>query len=1019
MRSPFAGSGIALLLAVSSGLSMAASMGAYAADAAPATTTPAATTPAAATTPSVVVAKKPVAKEATTSVAPEQIIITGSRIRHDEFTSDSPVQVIKKDQSVLAGLATTTEVLQGSTVSGGSNQINNYFGGYVTDGGPGANTLSLRGLGAVRTLVLLNGRRLAPAGTRGSVGSADLNVLPSAMVDRIEILKDGASSIYGSDAVAGVVNIITRKGIKDWTAELTQMSTEDGGGTQTTMSITGGHSWDRFELSGSLEFYNRNNLAIGQRAWARCPTSAFTNPTTGTWSASSILDPATGKPKCFPVGGAFGTASLANDYIAAIVGPGMTRWTPDPTATTSAIPGWRNVNPFARRQGFAPSLLSESLISPTRNYTAFLNGSYDLHALGNGELYFELLYSHRNSTQIGSRQLTLDYQVDAAFNPHPFVPIDIYNAICCFVARNPRGDLVEARAFVSWGNDTTSEQVGFTRAVAGLRGDLPFGNWHYDVNMTLSHSAASYTFQSWLTDRIYNSLYVVPVAGPTTAPTRTVGGVTYTCASNIGSANPICVPAPLLDASLLSGNIDQAYRDYVWKDITGHTTYDENTADATVDGSLFKMPAGDVRAALGVEVRSLKLDDEPAPDMIAGNLYNLTSAGVTKGKDSVRELFSEIEFPLLRGKPMAESLTLNLSGRYTAYNSYGSDRTYKMGIGYTPVKWLKFRATKGSSFRAPALFEQYLSPTSGFFPGTVDPCNDYGQSDPASIIYINCASEGLPLNYTNNNGVTVFSAGGAKSGIHSEKSHADTAGIVVQPSLPATVGDLAFAIDWWRINVGNQVAQIGGINLLNLCYNDPQFRAGGSYCAFSSRDVNHDLTVNDNYLNIATQVAEGVDYNVRYTRSIGVGEFTADLRATRYLRQDQRVLPTDPLDKFNGTLQFPKWVGDADIRYKWKDYTVRYGLNYVDGMNSNDYLGVGPTTAPFYNFKVSSYITHDVSLRYESPNKWEVIAGVRNLTNQDPKQITAGAYNRAGNSLLYSGYDYLGRRGFVTLSVTF
>ncbi|MGH8315446.1 MAG: TonB-dependent receptor domain-containing protein, partial [Steroidobacterales bacterium] len=711
MRSPLAGNGLALLLLLTPGIGLAA-------DETPATTTPAATT-----TQSVVIEKKPETKDATTAAAPEQIVITGSRIRHDAFTSDSPIQVITKDQSVLAGLTTTTEVLQGSTVSGGSNQINNYFGGYVTDGGPGANTLSLRGLGAVRTLVLLNGRRLSPAGTRGSVGSADLNVLPSAMVDRIEILKDGASSIYGSDAVAGVVNIITRKGIKDWTFEGTKVGTEEGGGGQTTLSLTGGHSWDRLDISGSLEFFDRKNLAIGDRDWASCPTSARIDPATGTWSNSSIVDPLTNKAKCFPVGGDFGTATLANNYIAAVVDATHTRWTPDPSAVNSPIPGWRDIDPLSSRDGAAPSLLKESLISPTRNWTAFLNGSYDLHTLGNGEAYFEVLYDHRSSSQIGARQLTLDYQLDANFNPHPFVPIDIYNAICCVLTQNPRGDYVETRAFVSWGNDTTREKVGFARVVAGLRGDLPFGNWRYDANVTVSRATASYTFQSWLTDRIYNSLYVVPVTGATSAPTRTVGGVTYTCAVNIGATNPDCVPAPLLNARFLSGNIDQAYRDYVWKDITGHTTYDENTADATIDGSLFKLPAGDVRAALGIEVRSLKLDDEPSADMINGNLYNLTSAGVTKGKDAVRELFGEVELPLLRGLPMAESLTLNLSGRYTDYNSYGSDRTYKMGIGYTPVKWLKFRATRGSSFRAPALFEQYLSPTSGFFAGNVDPCS--------------------------------------------------------------------------------------------------------------------------------------------------------------------------------------------------------------------------------------------------------------------------------------------------------
>ncbi len=972
-------------------------------------------------------AKEEAARKATEKAAAapiEQIIITGSHIHQDEYSSASPIQVIRKDESVLAGLTTTTDTLQGSTVSGGSNQINNYFGGYVTDGGPGANTLSLRGLGAVRTLVLLNGRRLAPAGTRGSVGSADLNVLPSAMVDRIEILKDGASSIYGSDAVAGVVNIITRKGIRDWTVEGTRVQTRDGGGDQTSFSVVGGHSWDKFEVSGSLEYYDRTNLAVGQRDWASCPTSEFIDPTTGKY-VGSIIDPITQRPKCFPVGGEFGTNGIANNYIAAaLFDPDTfdflgTRWTPD-SASAGPVPGWRNVNPLGKRSGFFPAMLNESLISPTRNYTMFLNGSYDLGALGGAEAYFEALYDRRESHQIGARQLSLDYQYDASngFAGHPFVPQVLTDRFAFLGPTNPFGDDIEARAFVGWGNDDTRETVDFSRFVAGLRGDLTFlRGWKYDANVTVSRAKGSYTFQSWLTDRIYNSLYVVPVSGPTNAPTRNVGGIDYTCASNIGSANPICVPAPFLDAAFLSGTVDNAYRNYVWQDVTGNTTYNESTFQANVDGGLFNVPAGEVRAALGVEIRTLKLDDTPAADSINGNLYNLTTAGITRGKDAVREIYAEIEAPILRGKPFAESLTLNLSGRYTDYNSYGSDRTYKLGLNYAPLKWIKLRATKGSSFRAPALFEQYLSPTSGFFPGTIDPCNDYGQGVPTSPIYQNCASEGLPPDFTNNNGIQVNSAGGAALGLKSENSHADTLGVVFQPTLPARLGDVALAVDWWRINIANQVNQIGAFNLLSLCYNDPQFRAGGSYCAYSTRDNAGLLVVQDNYINISTQLAEGVDYNVRYTKSVGVGELIVDLRATRYLRQDNRVLPVDPLDKYNGTLDFPKWVGDADVRYKWKDYTFRYGLTYVAGMDSNAYLGLDPAVDP-YNFRTPAYLTHDVSMKYQSLDKWSLILGIRNLTNERPPQISAGAYNRAGNSLLYSGFDYFGPRLFLTVSKT-
>ena len=144
------------------------------------------------------------------STAVEEIVVVGSRIRRDTYNTPAPVQLITREESTLAGFNSPTDVLLSNQVTGGQRQIDNTFGGFVTDGGPGANTIGLRGLSAQRTLILLNGRRVAPVGTRGAVGSADTNVLPSALIDRIEILKDGASSIYGSDAVAGVVNVITR-----------------------------------------------------------------------------------------------------------------------------------------------------------------------------------------------------------------------------------------------------------------------------------------------------------------------------------------------------------------------------------------------------------------------------------------------------------------------------------------------------------------------------------------------------------------------------------------------------------------------------------------------------------------------------------------------------------------------------------------------------------------------------------------------------------------------------------------
>ena len=243
-------------------------------------------------------ASEPAAKADPTALS--EVVVVGTRIRHDTFNSPSPIQVITREESTLAGFNTTTEVLQGTAVTGGSGQINNSYSGFIVNGGPGANTLGLRGLGADRTLVLLNGRRITPAGVQGAVGSADLNVLPDAIVDHIEILKDGASSVYGSDAVAGVVNIVTKKGLNKPIMEAQFGVPGHAGGQERRISVIDGYAADRFSIAGSFEYYQRDSLSLGQRSWARCNDAHFINYATG--AHTDYVDPQTGLPKCYPTG---------------------------------------------------------------------------------------------------------------------------------------------------------------------------------------------------------------------------------------------------------------------------------------------------------------------------------------------------------------------------------------------------------------------------------------------------------------------------------------------------------------------------------------------------------------------------------------------------------------------------------------------------------------------------------------------------------------------------------------------
>lgn len=227
----------------------------------------------------------------------EALVVTGSRIKRNEFTSSAPIQVITSEASTLEGLVDTAEIIQQSSVASGSFQANSLLGGYVITGGVNVNTVSLRGLGAERTLVLLNGRRLPPSGSGGTVGPADLNVIPSTIIERAEILKDGASSIYGSDAVAGVVNYITKTNTDGVELDVFGRAPFEGGGEVFQLSATWGKVFDQGYLSVSGSYYDQKALKAGDRDYTKCAEDYLFYAATG--ARADFIDPATGKAKCY------------------------------------------------------------------------------------------------------------------------------------------------------------------------------------------------------------------------------------------------------------------------------------------------------------------------------------------------------------------------------------------------------------------------------------------------------------------------------------------------------------------------------------------------------------------------------------------------------------------------------------------------------------------------------------------------------------------------------------------------
>ncbi|MCW5591858.1 MAG: TonB-dependent receptor [Burkholderiales bacterium] len=954
-------------------------------------------------------------KVALDTAAVEKLTVTGSRIERDTFNSTSPILVITRDETMMSGFNSTTAALQGTGVTAGGSQINNAFGGFVTDGGPGANTISLRGLGATRTLVLLNGRRVAPAGTRGSVGSADLNIFPTAVVDRIEVLKDGASSIYGSDAVAGVINVITKKNIKGVTLEAQYNYPEDGGGEETRASATFGFVGDKGHFSGSLEVYDRKELTWGDRDWMKCQTDyrrTVANGVAGAWGSADFIDPRTGQSKCYTITGTgnngvtintLGTASIAGVGAPGSVGTSFNRWRPNSSVTTG-LAGYEGVgggsNNLNVRDTFDPRIMNNSLISPAKVVTGFFQGGYDTGVLGNAELYGEALLSRRESHQIGFRQLSLDYTRGSPLIPSGLASVaGNFQSAATAIAPGP----IQYRAFIGAGNYKSEQDVDYTKVLGGLKGDLPFGDWRYDGVVTYAQSDAKYGYEVFLTDRVTRSLDVV----------RNADG-SVTC------RNPAdgCVAGPALTPALLGGALPQAWMDYVYTNTVGKTKYKETTTTLNTNGTLFQLKHGDVRGAVGIEYRRAEIDDTPSADMQNANLYNFTSSAITRGKDSVWEIYGEAEVPILRGLKGAEELTVNISGRYTDYKSYGADSTYKVGAIYSPVRTVTFRAAQGTSYRAPALFEQFVGATTGFLSATGDPCNNYGALDPASARARNCASEGLPGNFNATSSIASVTIGGKDAGLKAETSKNKSLGVIVQPEMPKGFGDISLAVDYYDIQVDNGVDRIGTANILRLCYDTPSF--GSAYCRLVTRaaaGTNRALSVNNSYVNVSTDVVKGFDYTVRYVRNIGPGTFRASGVVTRYTEQANKLFPDDPFDSVNGTIGAPKMTGVFDFSYQWKEWRVRYGLEWIDKMDSYAYLEEDPATST-YLFETPSYTRHNLSAEYKK-DKWSVIVGVRNLADKAPPPISQGFYNRMGNAPLYSGFDYVGRTWFVNGTLTF
>jgi outer membrane receptor protein involved in Fe transport len=645
------------------------------------------------------------------------------------------------------------------------------------------------------------------------------------------------------------------------------------------------------------------------------------------------------------------------------------------------------------------SALNSDLLSGAEIYTGYGQVTYDAGILGNAEIYANLLVNRRNSRQIDNRQFTLDYVFGS-----PLIPAEL-RFPTPFLGATGGNPAVGIRVFADYGNYDNYQQVDFVRLNAGIRGDL-FGGFRYDAFVGRSWSDSEYTSDLILADRLAQSLDVVQNANGT-----------FSCRNPIGG----CVAAPALTPAIVNGgsNLRGPWFDFVTAPVTGHTAFRETTANFTIDGPLFELPAGEIQVALGVEYRKSSIDDTPSEESQRNNLFGFTSSTITRGTDSVWEAFGEIEIPIVR-RSFLYDFTINGSARYTEYESYGGQETYKIGAILTPVRGISLRGSYGTSYRAPALFEQFLGATSGFLANTNDPCNDLA-SVTNPLVLAQCQADGLPADFRQNNSITVIGLGGAEAGLEAETSENVTFGGVLEPRFGEAFGSLSVAVDYFNVKVENGVSQLTAGNVLNQCYSNPERTTCDSGLITRQPYTGPGtgaLTVIQSFVNISDAKVEGIDYTVRYARDLGPGRLRLGAQLTQFLERYNRTFPTDVPLNVIGLINNPEWTGTFDVAYTTGPWNIRWGTEWVGATDAQEYaepFGYDPLV---YNLRTRDYFLHSASIRYET-EEFGLTLGVRNVFDEQPPTISAEYTNQIGNAPLYSGYDLRGRTFFVNARANF
>jgi iron complex outermembrane receptor protein len=936
----------------------------------------------------------------------EKYVVTGSMIKRIANEGALPMEVITHLDLEQQGIASAEQMIMQLNING--NGFDNLASNtdVVDSTGPrgnnGATAANLRGQGSNATLILLNGRRVASHGLNGGV--VDLNSIPFAAIERVEILKDGASSVYGTDAIGGVINFITKHDFQGLVANASTDITQDGGGQISRYSLVGG--WgdlnkDKWNIMASLAFSDNKILRGNQRDFVNTfqPERGISPDTRGTPIATLY---AIGNVPTALGASSTGPVDPANPAIR-VNGINIT----DLPTNTAGYTGLDGMGPYQEILWAGTSATANAkygsawdtgraaaLQQPVKNTNFVTRGTYKL---GEHTLAAEIVVGRSDSTKSfspnqistgtraasGAQNTTTTANGTVVPNPfsgmvYPSTGADYTRVFNALVAYFPalevnRGQPLAFRWRALPGGNRSLQTVSDTRRfLLSAEGPLPlpfkfFSDWEYRTGVSQAESKS----KSKLLSGYY---YTLPFSNLINTGVLNPFSYTQTQAAMDGLK-----AASATGVELYGG------------------TFTTTQWDFTSSGPIAELPGGTLQGAVGFDYRKeeykfagdSRTNISTADSLIFNAPFDNALATAGTLSRNVKAVYAELQIPIWK------KLDLNVAGRRDDYSGFGSTTNPKVTLRFVPTEKVLVRSSYSTGFRVPTFKQQYDPSFESIYAGAdlIDPVTK------------------LPIPANSMNTIN-----GGKPTLSPEDAKMKSAGIVISP-----IKNITLSADWWEISRTGTIQVLGASTIL------------ANYTLFPDAILRNPATntivaIDTRPINAGESLAQGIEYSARGDFEVSGGRLIVDIDAAQLLEKKSRLVASAPwsrseVGRFTRYSDIGlKWKYSTAVSYKQGPWTVRvsrlFRAGYMDYVPPGIANGAFLPFAPFYNPKVGEYITYNASLTYHWNKNLTVIAGIKNLFNQDPPfSIAYDTNTGAGSSWEPRVADPRGRA--FTLSVEY